>query len=113
MLRFRRDEKDYATNERLWWGFAHRLRPTYPGFPVQVGGVEQLRAAFFERKPHTWSWLVQRSRKSGQRWCERRAPVWLSGTRHEFEGEACGIPHLAKNERDVGHPAVVAGIESR
>ena len=39
--------------------------------------------------------------------------MWLSGTRHEFEGEACGIPHLAKNERDVGHPAVVAGIEPK
>jgi hypothetical protein len=25
--------------------------------------------------------------------------------------EICGIPHLAKNERDVGHPAVIAGTE--
>jgi hypothetical protein len=40
-------------NERLWWGFAHRFRPTYPGFPVEVGGFEQDHAAFFERKPHT------------------------------------------------------------
>jgi hypothetical protein len=31
--------------------------------------------------------------------------------RERLEGEACGIPHLAKNERDVGHPAMVAGIE--
>jgi hypothetical protein len=23
--------------------------------------------------------------------------------------ESCGIPHLAKNERDVGHPIIVAG----
>jgi hypothetical protein len=38
-------------------GFAHRFRPTYPGFPVEVGGVERLRAAFFERKPHTLSCL--------------------------------------------------------
>ena len=29
------------------------LRPTYPGFPVEVGGVEQEHAAFFGRKPHT------------------------------------------------------------
>jgi hypothetical protein len=28
----------------------------------------------------------------------------------KLEGEACGIPHLAKNERDVGHPAIVDGI---
>ena len=34
-------------------GFARRFRPTYPGFPVQVGGVGQVHAAFFERKPHT------------------------------------------------------------
>jgi hypothetical protein len=30
-----------------------------------------------------------------------------------LEGKAGGIPHLAKNERDVGHPAVVTGIESK
>jgi hypothetical protein len=35
------------------------------------------------------------------RWCERRAPVWNCGTRQRLEGEACGIPHLAKNERDA------------
>jgi hypothetical protein len=27
-----------------------------------------------------------------------------------LEGEARGIPHLAKNERDVGHPAIGDGI---
>jgi hypothetical protein len=31
-------------------------------------------------------------------------PRWL-------EGKTCGIPHLAKNERDVGHPAMISGIE--
>jgi hypothetical protein len=49
----------------LWLGFAHRFRPTYPGFPVEIGGVEQDHAAFFEKKPQTQSWLVLRSRKSG------------------------------------------------
>jgi hypothetical protein len=29
--------------------------------------------------------------------------------RKRFEGKACGIPHLAKNERDVGHPATDGG----
>jgi hypothetical protein len=47
------------------------------------------------------------------RWCERRAPVRGGGTLDRLEGEACGIPHLAKNERDVGHPALVAGIEPK
>src|ERR1700677_329845 len=27
----------------------------------------------------------------------------------ELEGKNSGIPHLAKNERDVGHPSFVAG----
>jgi hypothetical protein len=35
---------------------------------------------------------------------------WGVGDRGRLEGEGCGIPHLAKNERDVGHPAFVAGI---
>jgi hypothetical protein len=29
----------------------------------------------------------------------------------KLKGERSGIPHLAKNERDVGHPAGVAGTE--
>ena len=29
-----------------------------------------------------------------------------------LEGKAGGIPHLAKNERDVGHPVLVKGIEA-
>ena len=50
------------------------------------------------------------SRKSGQRWCELGAHI--RGP-HQLEGKTCGIPHLAKNERDVGHPAIVAGIEPK
>jgi hypothetical protein len=30
----------------------------------------------------------------------------------EVRGESGGIPHLAKNERDAGHPALAAGIEA-
>jgi hypothetical protein len=33
--------------------------------------------------------------------------------RYKFEGKSCGIPHLAQNKRDGGHPAVVAGIEPK
>jgi hypothetical protein len=40
-----------------------------------------------------------------------RSGPYICDTRNRFEGEACGIPHLAKNERDVGHPAIDAGIE--
>jgi len=35
----------------------------------------------------------------------------LRVARSGLEGKACGIPHLAKNERDVGHPAIDAGME--
>jgi hypothetical protein len=31
----------------------------------------------------------------------------------ELRGESGEIPHLAKNERDVGHPALAAGLESK
>jgi hypothetical protein len=60
---------------------SRRFRPTYPGFPVEVRGVEQLHTAFFKRKPHARSSLRLRSRKSGQRWCEHGAPrrSFLSG----------------------------------
>src|SRR5271170_2119160 len=47
------------------------------------------------------------------RWCEHGAPVRSCGTRDRLEGEACGIPHLAKNERDVGHPATRGGDRAK
>jgi hypothetical protein len=37
--------------------------------------------------------------------------VCTRGIRHRIEGKTCGIQHLAKNERDVGHPALVPGID--
>jgi len=47
------------------------------------------------------------------RLCEHGAPLQSGGVRERFEGQDCGIPHLAKNERGVGHPALVAGIEPK
>jgi len=35
------------------------------------------------------------------RWCEHGAPVQICEARKRLEGETCGIPHLAKNERDA------------
>jgi hypothetical protein len=29
----------------------------YPGFPVELGGVDELHAAFLNGKPHTWMWV--------------------------------------------------------
>jgi hypothetical protein len=31
----------------------------------------------------------------------------------ESEGKSSGIPHLAKNERDMGHPSFVRELETR
>jgi hypothetical protein len=45
-----------------------RVRPMVgasPEFPVEVGGVVELHAAFLKRKPHTRSCLMPRNRKSG------------------------------------------------
>ena len=36
----------------------------------------------------------------------------VHGTNPESEGRCSGIPHLAKNERDVGHPAFVREPEA-
>ncbi len=33
--------------------------------------------------------------------------------RRESEGKSSGIPYLAKNERDMGHPSLVAGAGAR
>jgi hypothetical protein len=46
------------------------------------------------------------------RFGERGAPVQFPAGLFRDRGfgvESCGIPHLAKNKRDVGHPALVAG----
>jgi len=51
-------------------------------------------------------------RKSGVRWGEPGAPVDSLGRPSGFQNtqvEGCGIPHLAKNERDMGHPHVCCG----
>jgi hypothetical protein len=47
------------------------------------------------------------------RWCERRAPVQICEDREGLEGRpVVSHIHISRNyERDVGHPAAVAGIE--
>jgi hypothetical protein len=65
---------------------------------------------------------LRESRIRGRGWrcvVGNRGSAGARGTRTEpwdpkqLGGDCCGIPHLAKNERDVGHPAIVAGIEPR
>jgi hypothetical protein len=42
-----------------------------------------------------------RSFSAHVRWCEHGAPRQSCTARSRLEGEGCGIPHLAKNERDA------------
>jgi len=71
-------------------GGARCFRPTYFGFPVEARGAEQLHGPFFKRKPHAWSSLVLRKRKSGQRWCEHGAHLRSCRDRCGWR-ESCGI----------------------
>jgi hypothetical protein len=42
---------------------------------------------------------------------DRSGPRTELSARVRPKGKTCGIPHLAKNERDVGHPATRGGID--
>jgi hypothetical protein len=77
--------------------------------PLQ--GVERCRAAFFERKPHTWSWLVLRSRNSRQRCCEGRHPY---GAVETVAGSRVRADYLTLRKEREGWVTrqLVAGIET-
>jgi hypothetical protein len=72
--------------------------------PVQCTTVDPERKGMVGLRP---------SFSSHVRWGERGAPVQSGEARSRLEGETCGIPHLAKNERDMGHPAIAEGIEAK
>jgi hypothetical protein len=78
-----------------------------PGFPVDLVGVDELHAAFFDESRVKFANASKFDRKSGVRFGERGAPVlfpsgWFLGRGFGVHGG--GIPHLAKNKRDMGHP---------
>jgi hypothetical protein len=56
-----------------------------------------------EGEPHTRSLPAPRSRKSGY------APVLMNKPERVHTGEQIHFPHLAKNERDMGHPQLRLG----
>ena len=79
-------------------------------FPVEVGGDRESSCGFPYRKPHgltldgaayrKFGYLARFSRAVGY-----RRPIFLTSDRHnEISGVRPVIPHLAKNERDMGHP---------
>jgi hypothetical protein len=60
--------------------------------------------------------LAAAYRKASRSGCEHGHhgdPSGIVGSLDRLEGKACGIPHLAKNERDVGHPAWMRGWSAK
>jgi hypothetical protein len=82
----------------------------YPGFPVEIGGAEQDHAAFFERKPHTRSWLVLRSRKSGIRWSEHGHPCRSVGTAAGLMGRPA-VSHISRKTSKMAPNFLYAALE--
>jgi hypothetical protein len=100
-------------------GFARLFRLMYPGFPVEVRSVDALHAALVDESRMKCSGSGSPHRKYGypgfwQMWdstdadlkvCRLQmvqAPRLAAGMDRRIESG--GIPHLAKNERDMGHP---------
>jgi hypothetical protein len=74
-----------------------------PGFPLKFVGVDELHAAFINESRTRGSCLVPRTGNPGISLVFRE----MRRMNQESEGKSSGIPHLAKNERDVGHPSWV------
>jgi hypothetical protein len=82
---------------------AKRRVPHPPGFPVRLGGVNELHAAFLKRKPHTQRWLAQCSRKSGV-----LEPVfWVQGWDTRRCASKFVVSHpCRKTPARMGHPQI-------
>jgi hypothetical protein len=59
---------------KLWWGFAHLFRPTYPDFLHEAPPAPSC-AAFIKESRMKFANARKLHRKSGVRWGERGAPV--------------------------------------
>ena len=82
-----------------------------PSFSAHVSRIS-CRSCWRCAPSHAWSSLVLRSRKSGQRWCERRAPVSICLPATDLR-ERPAVSHICQNQADMGHPAFAAGIEPK
>jgi hypothetical protein len=79
---------------------------------VKFVAVDELHAAFLNESRTRGRGLVPRTGNPGislvfrEMWDSTALSLWLSIHPH-LAVKICGIPHLAKNERDVGHPSLV------
>jgi hypothetical protein len=87
----------------------------YPRFPVEPDGFHELHAAFLNEsrtrrhriEPRTGNRDI--SLVFREMWEMRTLMFFASGVEN-WPAERSGIPHLAKDERDMGHPGSVEGI---
>ena len=71
-----------------------------PGFPVENRGVDQQHAVFLRKTAHAVA--ASAAELENRATLVRGHPYGVVGT-GRLEGEVCGIPHLAKNERDASN----------
>jgi hypothetical protein len=91
----------------------------HPGFPVRLGEVGELHAAFLDESRTRGRWLEQRTGNPGislvfrEMWDSTAVICEDSRSDANLKGRIRGIPHLAKNKRDMGHPSVLVGERFR
>ncbi len=80
----------------------------YPEFPVEIGGVGELHAAFFTESRTRGRWRVPRGRKSGY------APVGMTMLRVDSKDSSRSVTKLSSRpERSVVEgPAVSASVSA-
>jgi hypothetical protein len=93
----------YPPSESVGGAAPRLIRPMYPDF--LHGAPPTFACAAFMKGANA----CKLDRKSGVRSGEHGAPVLLlrlRGWLPRLQVKDRGIPHLAKNERDMGHPAL-------
>jgi hypothetical protein len=93
--------------------------PHTPGFPAKFVGVDELHAAFLDESRTRGRCLVPRTGNPGislafrEMWDSTALSLWLSIHPTHLAVNIGGIPYLAKNERDMGHPSVCEGTRGK
>ena len=85
---------------------------------MQFVGVDELHAAFLDESRTRGCCLVPRTGNLGislvfrEMWDSTDVDRSVHRMNRKSEGKSSHIPHLAKNERDMGHPSVVREREA-
>src|ERR1700678_1706962 len=110
---------NHSTHAKVRSWFPHQGRvPHTPGFTVKFVAVDELHAAFLNESRTRGRCLGPRTGNPGislvfrEMWDSTDVDHQVHRMNRESEGKSSGIPHLAKNERDVGHPSLGVGTRS-